>query len=177
VDVRRARRQLQLVLTRHARIVLGLRGRGNVDRADALRFLDRFLGPRSGVDVIGGRARGEEIHRHHRELEAGAALQEQHLVVRRNGRQRADVGLRLREDRLERRRAVADLEDRHADSRQRHEIALNLFENGHRQDRGPRREVVDAMNGSHGRSGQPRRREDTKIKIASCLRAFVAIKS
>ena len=40
----------------------------------------------------------------------------------------ADVGLGLREDRLERLRPVADLENRHADARQRDEIALDLFE-------------------------------------------------
>ena len=51
----------------------------------------------------------------------------------------------LREDVLERLRAVADLEDRHADAGQRHEIALRLLENGHGQDRGAGGKVVDAL--------------------------------
>ena len=61
--------------------------------------------------------------------------------------ERADVGLGLREDRLERLRAMADLEDRHADAGQRHEIALDLLEHRHRQHRGAGGEVEDAMNG------------------------------
>ena len=87
---------------RNARVVLAFGRRRDVDRADLLRFLDRLLRPRAGVDVVGGRAGGEQVHRHHRELQARAALQEQHPVVRRNARQRADVGFGLCDDRLER---------------------------------------------------------------------------
>ena len=87
------------------------------DGADALRFLQRLLRPGAGDDVVGGRARREQVHRHHRELQRRAALQEQHLVRRRNVAERAQVGLGPREDVLEGLRAVADLEDRHADAR------------------------------------------------------------
>ena len=44
---------------------------------------------------------------------------------------------------------MADLEDRHADAGQRDEIALNLFEDRHRQDGRTGGEVVDALNGRH----------------------------
>ena len=54
---------------------------GDLDAADALRFLDRLLRPRAGDDVVGRAARGQQVHRHHRELQAGAALQKEHVVA------------------------------------------------------------------------------------------------
>src|SRR5438034_9210753 len=44
---------------------------------------------------------------------------------------------------------MADLENRHADARQRDQIALDLLEHRNRQDRWTRGEVVNAMNGGH----------------------------
>ena len=56
----------------------------------------------------------------------------------------------LRENRFERFRSVADLEDRHADAGKRHEIALRLFENGNGKNRGTCGEVKHSMRcGSH----------------------------
>ena len=152
VHVGRAGRQLQLLLRGDARVVVGLRRPGDVDRADLLRFLDRLVGPRAGVDVVGGRARAEQVHRHHRELQRGAPLQHEDLVVRRHARQRADVLDRAVEHVLERLRAVADLHDRHADVGQRDQIALRLLEHRKRQDGGAGGEVVDTGRGWWHRS-------------------------
>jgi hypothetical protein len=41
---------------------------------------------------------------------------------------------------------MADLDDRHAHTRQGDEIALDLLEHGYWQDSGPSREVEHAMN-------------------------------
>jgi hypothetical protein len=150
VDVGRAGRQLQLVLTRDAGEILRLRGRGDVDRTDLLGLLDRLLRPRAGDDVIGGPAGGEQVHRHHRELGAGAALQEQRVVALGDARQGAEVGLGALDDFIEGRRAMADLEHRHTDARQGDEVALGLFQHRQGQHRRPRREVVDARAGGCG---------------------------
>ena len=53
VHVGGIRIERQLLLPRDAREVLGLGRRRNLDAADALRFLDRFLRPRAGDDVVG----------------------------------------------------------------------------------------------------------------------------
>ena len=50
------------------------------------------------------------------------------MIIRRNAGERAQVRLAALDDIVERLRAMADLEDRHADARQRHQIALGLFE-------------------------------------------------
>ena len=151
MGVGRAGVPVDLAGIRHAREVAGLGGGGDVHLAVTLRFLDRLLRPRTRDDVVGAAALGQQVHRHHGELQAGAALQEQHGVVVGDAGERADVGLGRVEDRFERLRPVADLQDRHADARQRDEIALRLFEDGLGQDGGTGAEVEDALNG--GRHG------------------------
>ncbi len=61
--------------------------RRDVCRADLLGFLERLLSPVAGDDVVGRRARREQVHRDHGKLQAGTALQKQHLVVVRNAGQ------------------------------------------------------------------------------------------
>ena len=122
---------------------------GLVDAPDASGLLDGLVGPVAGHDVVGGPTLREEVERHHRELQRRATLQEQDPVRVRDAGQRAKIRLGLGDDPFERGRAVADLHDRHADARQRHEIALRLLEDGQRQHRRAGREVVDAL--GHGR--------------------------
>ena len=52
----------------------------------ALRFADGLLAPIARDDVVDDRARRREVQRHGRELQRRAALEEQHLVVRRHAR-------------------------------------------------------------------------------------------
>ena len=49
------------------------------DGAEFLRFLHGFLAPTAGDDVVGAGIEREKVHRHHRELQTGAALQKQHV--------------------------------------------------------------------------------------------------
>jgi hypothetical protein len=128
VDVGGAGVERQLAWRRDPREVLCFRRRGNLDGADALGFLDRLLRPGAGHDVICGAAGRQQVHRHHRELQARAALEEEHVIVLRDSRQRANIGLATLDHVVERFRAVADLEDRHADAGQREKVALRLLE-------------------------------------------------
>ena len=63
------------------RVYLSACGRGDVHLADLLRLLDGLLRPRAGIDVVGCRAGCQQVHRHHRELQARAALEKEHGVV------------------------------------------------------------------------------------------------
>ena len=65
VNVSGVRAQTHLVARRHARETAVSHRRGNVHGADFLRFLQRFLAPASGDDVIGAAVSGQEVHRHH----------------------------------------------------------------------------------------------------------------
>src|SRR5262245_14687032 len=71
------------------------------------------------------------------------------MIIRRYAAECANVSFGLLEDRFKGPRAVADLEDRHADARQRDQIPLDLFQHRHGQYRGTRGEVVDTMNSGH----------------------------
>src|SRR4029079_8562405 len=79
---------------------------------------------------------GKQVHRDHRELEAGAALEEQHVIALRDIRQFPEVRFAAGENLLEGFRPVADLEDRHADPGKSKQIALCLLEHFERENRG-----------------------------------------
>ncbi len=66
--------------------------------------------------------------RDRRELRRGAALQEQHLVVRGNGEQLAQIGLRLLGDPDEGLAAMAHLHDGHALPVPVEHLVAQLFE-------------------------------------------------
>jgi hypothetical protein len=80
VDVGGVRVELDLVLARDTGEALRLGRGGNLDAADLLGLLDGGLRPRPCDDVVGRAVGGQEVHRHHRELQRRAALQEQDLV-------------------------------------------------------------------------------------------------
>ena len=89
------------------------------------------------IDVIGGRARAEQVERHHRELQRRAALQKQNLVVCRHFASARMSASAFCENAFEGRRSVADLHDRHADAGQRQQVALHLLEHGTGSTAGP----------------------------------------
>ncbi len=116
---------------------------------DAFGFLHGLLRPDAGHDVVGRTARGQDVHRHHRELEAGAALQEQDMVAVGNAGERADVALGTLDDFVEWLRAVADLEDRHADAGHRQEVLACLFEDLDRKHGRPGGKIENAIRCRH----------------------------
>jgi hypothetical protein len=95
----------------------------------------------AGDDVVGGRTR-REIHRDLREMLGGAALQEQHLVVRRNRHQRAQVGFGFFGEGDEVLAAMADFHHRGARARPLEHFVAGLRQYGFRNRSGAGREVV-----------------------------------
>src|SRR5438105_2327189 len=112
VDVRRVRALVPL-LGRIGELAI-FRCGGDMHIAIALRFLDCLLRPFTGRHVVGLALAAQQVHRHLRELQRGAAGEEQHLVVRRHGEELAQVLLRLRGDADELASAMAHLHHRHA---------------------------------------------------------------
>ena len=75
------------------------------------RFGGGFLGPNAGLDIGGLSCMDSQVLRHHSELRGAASLQEQNLVVVRHLHQFADARLRVLNDGLKGRRAVAHFHD------------------------------------------------------------------
>jgi hypothetical protein len=69
------------------------------------------LGPLSGHHVVGGLAGKQQVHRHHAELQRGAARQKQHAIGGRQPEQGAQVHLSFGEDGRELLGAMRHLED------------------------------------------------------------------
>ncbi len=118
-----------------------LAGRCDVHIAVLLRFLDRFLRPFAGIDVVGDAAAAQQIHWHDCVLPNRPALQEQHLVIWRNGEQFAKAGFGMRMDRDELLAAMAHFHDRHARTMPVQHLVARFFQNLLRQDRGPCAEI------------------------------------
>ena len=87
-----------------------------------------FVGPGAGVDVVDDGARGREIERDRGELGRGPALQEQHLVVGRDGHQLAEVGFGLLGNADVGLAAMAHLHDRHAVTVPVEHLVAQLFQ-------------------------------------------------
>src|SRR5205814_2096315 len=88
-------------------------------------------------------------HRYHRELQARASLEEQDLVVGRNPGERPHVRFAALDDVVEGLRAVADLEDRHADARQLQKVALRFLEDLDGKNGRTGGEIMNACRCSH----------------------------
>ena len=145
VNVGRGRRQIELRVIRHANEVVAPAVPGHVDFALA-RSLDRCLAaPGAGQDVARRQVlTTKQVDRDHRELQRSAALKKQHLIVVRNAKQLAQIGLRFGQDRVERRRTVTELQHGAAGAGQREQVALYLLQDRHREHRGTRGEVEHA---------------------------------
>jgi hypothetical protein len=128
-----------------------------VHLADRLGFLDGLLAPDAGHDVVGDASGRQQVVRHHRELERGAALEEEHLVVGRNAGQLARVGLGLRVHGFVDLAAVAVLGDADAAALDAPEIFLRLAQDRFRKRRGTGAEVPDPARRGLSRWGGLRR--------------------
>ncbi len=114
MDVGSIRAQVELGLVRRPGELDVFRGGRDLDAAEALGLGDGLLGPGTGIDVVGLVCAAQQVHRDHRKLAGGPALQEQHLVTLRHGQKLAQVGFRLLGDGHELLSAVAHLRDAHA---------------------------------------------------------------
>ncbi len=165
--------ELQLVLAGDAGVALvDLGRRGDAGLAHALGLLEGLLGPAAGHDVVRAPAGGEVVHRHHRELHARAALEEEHLVVGGDGEQLAGQRDRLVVHGLVRLAAVAVLHDRHARALEVDELALRALEGGEGEAGGAGVEVVArAMVFSLGSPGAPGGNGAAIARAGGCRRA------
>ena len=97
VEVIRIRTDVQLGLRRNAVEVAVLGGEGNMDVAELDRFLVSVVCEVAGEGII-CLAGLEQVHRDRCELGRSAALQEQHLVVVRDGENTAQSRFSLGDD-------------------------------------------------------------------------------
>ena len=103
-------------------VSVGAAGKGFSPALEFGGFIS-FISPAPGYHV-GAFA---EIHRHHRELQTGAALQKEDRVVVGYGQKAFEAGLSLTEYLFEGRRAVTDLKNGHSAAVKVPELFLNLF--------------------------------------------------
>ncbi len=128
VQVGRAGRQLPLRLRRYREVSAVGGIRGDVHRAVLLCLGHGLLRPGAGVHVVGRRLAHRQVEGHSRELRCRSALQEQHLVVRRDGEQLAQIGLGLLRDAEERLAAMADLHHGRTDAVPVEQLVASLLE-------------------------------------------------
>ena len=145
VRVGRVGVELQLVDARDAHEALALAGPDHLRAADLLRVRDRLLGPGARVDVVGGLALDHQVHRQHRELERGAAAEEQDLVRVRDREQLAEDVERLVVDRVVDLAAVAHLDERHPRVGVVDELGRRLLERRERQRARTGREIENPL--------------------------------
>ena len=151
VDVGRFRAEDDFVRPRYTTIALRFVGGSGVGLSERRRLLVGLFPPGAGDDVIGGRARRQEVHRQYGELRRGAALDEDHPIAVADAEQPLERRLRVGVDRLKLLGAVAHFHDRHAAPLEIAQLGLHLLQNRRRQHGRPGVEIV---NRSHG--GPPR---------------------
>ena len=137
MDVGRACVETHFVVAGNAREAAVGHRRGDIHVADSLCFLQCFLAPASGDDVIGASVCRKEIDRDHRKLKTRAALKKEDAIVVGDAEQFAQTVFGARNDFVECFGAVTDLHHRHADARQGEQIPLCFFQNRNRQHRRP----------------------------------------
>ena len=108
------------------------------------RFGNRLLGPRAGLHVA-GYAVFHQVHGDHGELECGAALDEQHLVVVGDVHQVPQILLRLIDDLLEDGGAMAHLHDAHTGTPVVHHLVPDLLQDRLRHGGGTGREIENTI--------------------------------
>src|SRR6185436_18434421 len=118
--------------------------RSDGDVAILLRFLHRLLRPLAADHVVGLAVAAQQVHRDLRELQRGAALQEQHLVIGGDGEQLAQVLLGLGRDAHELLAAMAHLHHRHAGAAPVGHLVAGASEDLRGEHRGPRAEIENA---------------------------------
>ena len=166
VEVIRVRTDVQLALRRHMVEVGLLGGERNVDVAELDRFLICVVRKVAGDGVI--RLAGlHQVHRDGRELGRRAALQEQDLVVLRDGEHAAQRRLGLLDDAVIYLGAVTHLHDGHAGALVVQHFGRTSLEDGHRKHGRASGKIVDTIV-SHSDSYLPFNNQRVIIPIGEC---------
>ena len=144
VDIVRVLGDVEVGAVGDIAVVLVLAGGGDDDLAVLLRFADRLLGPRAGLDVD-GLAVFHQVPGDRGKLQRGAALNKEHLVVVGNAHQVAEIGLRLIDDLLVHGAAVGHLHHAHAAAAVVHHLVTDLLQHGLRHHRGTGGKIIYAV--------------------------------
>ncbi len=152
VHVRRRRIELGLVGARGAPVAALLGGRRDArpragDRRPRARFGVRLRAPGAVGDVVRRAAGRQEAHRHERELQRRAALQEEDVVGGRRAEQLPQQRERLVVHGLVLLSAMGLLHHGHAGAGEVEQLVASPLEGGERQGRGARVEVHRATHG------------------------------
>ncbi|MNO92653.1 hypothetical protein D3C76_842340 [compost metagenome] len=145
VQVGGARGQVPLVLTGNGEVVVLGRTGDHVDVAETASLFDGLLRPDAGFHVVRHAALGQQVQRDLGELLAGAALQEQHLVVGGDGQQVTQVLLGLLGDGDVLIAAVAHFHDRQATALPVEHFGLGALQYSGGQRRGTGAEVIGSL--------------------------------
>ena len=108
-------------------IVLVLAGGNHLDLAHALGLGDGLLRPGAGFHIA-GQAVLHEVHGHHGELQRGAALDEEHLVVVGDAHEVSEILLGLIGNLLKDLGAVGHFHDAHAGAAVVHHLIADLLQ-------------------------------------------------
>ena len=152
VEVRGIAAYLDLVSGRHAHERLAGSRPCLVDGGDLHGIAEGLAAPRAGVEVAGGLALGQQVHRDLGELQRGSTLQEQDGEVVGDGCQRAEVGEGVHVHGVVGGGTVAALDDRHAGAVEVEELVPYLLEDRNRKGARARAEVVYTAGRGHGAS-------------------------
>ena len=147
VAERGARRPLPLVRLRHAGGDVLLAIGGDIDRRanlrrELLRLLEGLAGPGTLLAVVGRNAGLEEIHRNHRELHRGTALDKGDGPVVIETAKLLEGGDRLLMDRIVVLAAVGHLHHRHAATLVIDKVLLRVLQDFEGENRGTRGKVI-----------------------------------
>ena len=145
MEICRAGRDVQFVLTRDADVVLLLGGGGDGADAEFDCLFVCLLGEGAGESVAAGARFGGEVQRDEGEGLAGTAGGKDDVLVVAEAHQFFDVCLCLLVYFVVGRGAVADLEDGHACAVKVEQLALDLFQDVLGQDGGAGVKVIDAF--------------------------------
>ena len=125
-------------------VVLILGGGGHDEFAVLFSLGNGLLGPSAGLDVH-GLAVLHQIPCHSGELQGGAALDEQNLVIVGNVHQITQIGLGLVDDLLKDLGTMAHLHDAHTAATVVHHFVADLLQNGFRHHSGAGGKVKSAI--------------------------------
>ncbi len=136
---------IELLLSRDVAVAAFLARGSDTAGAEYLCFIVAFLSEAAGQHIVARMLFRGIVQRHHGELMARTALQEQDLIIVAEPHELEDVGLGLVVYSFILFRTMADFEDRHATAIEIQELGLSLFQNVERQHGWARIEVVDTI--------------------------------
>lgn len=145
VNISCVRAKAEIAKIGHVGVVVVLSVIDQIDVKTAVSSFPCFLAPFTGHDVVADFAIAQQVHRNHRVLHAGAALQKQNLVVVRHLHQRSEIIDGCVVNVIIVFATVTEFQDGHSGALIVEHVIPNLFEDLNGQGAGSGREIVDAV--------------------------------